>query len=118
MSDRVFPTLPGIVFAGRAPFFVNSTQQADSGRRLVVKKRSQTGFRYTLDVRFLRVPLGEHTTLFEFFASHSGSFESFLFTDPVDSVTRRVRFVDDDLGLTKERGPYYSGEITLETVVF
>lgn len=118
MSDRYFPTLPGVVQVGRAPFFVNAAKSSDNGRRIVVKKRSAAGFRYTLEVRFLRTMLGEDTTLFDFFAAHSGSAESFLYVDAKDGIARRVQFIADDLGLKWENGGVYSGEVELETVVF
>ena len=101
----------------RVPFFVNATQSADNGRRLVVKKRAAVGYRYTLEVRGLRPWLEEPRALFDFFEQHAGSFESFLYVDTEDEVTRRVRFVDDDLNLKRENGGVYTGDFELETVV-
>lgn len=116
MSNSYFPTsLPGLHFAGRTTFYVNQTQLADSGARLVIRKYS--GYRYRYTIRFLRSAQSEHSTLNTFFETHCGTFESFLLTDPVDSVSRRVRFVDDDLILDKQPGAaYYTGELELETV--
>lgn len=117
MSDRMFPALPGVVFASREPFFDNAVQESQNGRRLVVRKRMDAGYRYVLDVKFLRIDNGEARTMFSFFEDHGGVYESFLYTDPLILAVKRVHFHDDDLLLRKERGPYYTGEITLETVV-
>ncbi len=114
MSNQTFPSLAGLQFASRSTFFVNVTQIADSGARLVVRRYS--GYRYHYVIRFLRTSLTEHTTLDTFFTQHLGSFDSFLLTDPVDGTSRRVRFIDDDLTLEKQKG-YFTGELDLETVV-
>lgn len=101
----------------RVPFFNNVTQKSDNGRRLVVRKQSAVAWRYTLEVRALRPWLSEPATLFDFFALHCGSYESFLYVDKFDNVSRRVHFVADDLGLHRENGGVYTGEFELEMVI-
>ena len=116
MSNRFFPTLPAAVHTSRASLFVTKTQKTDNGRRLSVKKRAAPGYRYTISVS-LRSWLSEERDLFQFFESHSGSYESFLYIDPQDGVTRRVTFTDDELPLDYERGGVWTGSFDLETVV-
>jgi hypothetical protein len=115
MSAATFPSLPGVICEGRAPFFGTQVQQAVTGAELRVKRRD-VGYRYTLTVRWLRPWLGEDDTLYQFFVARNGSWDSFLFTDPVDSVQRAVRFADDDLDLEFKDG-VWSGSIELVTVV-
>lgn len=116
MSDRFFPTLLVSTLEARTPFVRTKTQETDSGRRLSVKKRTTPGYRYTISVQ-LCPWLNEPRDLFQFFEEHAGSYESFLYTDPCDSVVRRVRFTDDELDVTHEGGGLYSGTIELETVI-
>lgn len=115
MSVAVFPTLPGVICEGRVPFFSTTVQQASAGNELRVKRRD-VGYRYELNVRWLRPWLNEHTTLFDFFVARNGSWDTFLFTDPVDAVQRAVRFMDDDLNLSFKDG-VWTGSIELQTVV-
>lgn len=120
MSDRVFPSLPGVIQVGREPFFVTRQHESESGARIAIRKRTSPGYAYTLEVRGLREWLGETDVLFSFFEDHCGAYESFLYVDRKDGITRRVHFVDDRLPLKRQNNPsggYYTGEVALETVV-
>ena len=115
MSNVAFPSIPGVFCEGRAPFFVTEIEGAETGPEYRTSKRIVVGYRYTMRAK-LRSWLNEDRTLFQFFEARYGPQDSFLFTDRYDGVERRVRFADDDLGLTLSGG-VWSGTFELVTVV-
>ena len=115
MSNAYFPTFATTRVESRTPFFDTSTQKGQTGTRFAIRRR-EVGYRYVLALE-LRAWLSEHTTMSGFFEAHGGSYESFLYVDPMDGVTRRVVFTDDALDLRFEPGGLWSGTVELETVV-
>jgi hypothetical protein len=116
MSDLIFPSLVGVVYAGREPFFANATQTSDAGRRLVVRRQTAQGWRFNYDVRFLRTSLYEHSTLQSFFRHHAGSYDSFLVQIPEDySVTGHGFGMGDGAStkfqLQRGTGGYYTDKL-------
>ncbi len=100
MSNSVFPTLPGLdVSVKRTPTFDTAVQQARSGKELRASWRANPRYVYKLKFNVLRsvAALQEVQTLVNFFETHRGRWDSFLFNDPYDSVQRRVRFDQDKL---------------------
>jgi hypothetical protein len=102
VSDLYFPlsSLPGVVFAGRTPYFSDTVQTASAGNEYRINHFTGPRFRYEFEGEFLRSSLGEIDTLHGFFLAHGGRRDSFLLVDPVDGVTRRVRFDDPELPMT------------------
>jgi hypothetical protein len=96
MSDQFYPLdLPGITWNRvRKPHFKNSVFEALSGAEVRVRHRFYPKHDLELKYNFLR----EKTThtemqrLVGFFESHGGTFESFLFADPADSVAQYTQF--------------------------
>lgn len=100
MSSLVFPTFPGLdVSVKRTPMFDTVVQQARSGKELRAAWRANPRYAYKLKINVLRQAsaLHEIQTLVNFFETHRGRWDSFLYADPYDSVQRRVRFDQDKL---------------------
>jgi phage-related protein len=115
MSNQTFPTFAAARLESRAPFFGTTIQAGDSGAEYRIQHRTSVGYRYKMTIQ-CRTGLSEHTQLLGFFEAHGGATESFLFTDPMDSATRRVRFDQDELDVTVEPG-LYTFAVELVTVV-
>ena len=107
MSTLLFPTLPGLDIAvKRSEVFATSVQVSASGVEARATWWSTPRYTYDLTFNFLRQAnfsaltyLDEMNVLLKFFEVHKGQFESFLFVDPLDGLTRRVRFAQDHLDL-------------------
>jgi len=100
MSDSVFPTFPGLdVSLKRTPIYDTTVQQARSGKELRAAWRANPRYAYKLKINVLRQAsaLQEIQALLSFFEAHRGRWDSFLYTDPYDGTTRRVRFDQDKL---------------------
>ena len=91
MSNAVFPSLPGLDFSNiaRIPSWKTKVQQSVSGREVRGAFMSSPLYKFTLSFEFLRSNgYAEFQTLVGFFNGRQGSFDSFLYFDPVDnSVT-------------------------------
>lgn len=114
MSNQTFPTIAANRMESRTPFFETTIQSSDSGAEYRLKRR-EVGYRYRLTLQ-CRSSANEYTDLFGFFEEHGGSQDSFLFTDPMDGIQRRVRFDQDELEVTSEPG-LYTVTVDLVTVV-
>jgi hypothetical protein len=122
MSDVSFPTygqtgaeLPLVYCETWAPFFETIIQAARSG---VEYRTSQRGVlrRYSMKAT-VRAYAADFAILSAFFMARRGTYDSFLFVDPWDSVVRRVRFDDDAFPLQFDGGGVYSGTFDLVEVV-
>ena len=91
MSNSVFPTFPGLMpGVTRTPVWSTHVKTSVSMREYRVANAAYPIYRYKLSFEFLRQTTGftEMATLVAFFNARSGSFDSFLWTDPDDnSVT-------------------------------
>lgn len=119
MSSSTFPTLAGAqIEVERTPFYSTNVQTEASGRELRAAWLAAPRYRYRISYDFLRQDAGgdEAATLLNFFITHKGSFESFLFTDPHDGATVRVRFASDELPLQRRVGRVWKGEVELVSV--
>lgn len=105
MSSAVFPTLPGLTWPiQKKPVTSAIVQTTASGRELRSTSWSSPLFEWGLQFTTLRakqlldgggVPYAEYETLAGFFNARGGRNENFLFVDPTDGTTYRVRFRDD-----------------------
>lgn len=119
MSSSLFPTLAGAQLdVERTPIYSTTVQTEASGRELRAAWMTAARYRYRIPYDFLRQDAAgdEAATLLAFFDAHKGSYESFLFTDPYDGVTRRVRFAADELPLQRRLGRVWRGEVELLSV--
>ncbi len=102
MSNAVFPTLPGLAFdVVKTPLFSTSIQTSRSGRELRRRNWANPIYTFQLQYEFLRDDLAfaEMKTLAGFYMQRQGSFDSFLFADPDDSIASNIQFGTGD-GLT------------------
>lgn len=103
MSDAIYPTLPGLTWSFiRTPIWKTTIQTTQSGRELRAANMSYPVYKYTLTYDVLRssASFAELQTLVGFFNARSGSFDSFLFTDPDDNTVAAQLFGTGD-GVTK-----------------
>ena len=91
----VFPLLPGLSWESKkTPEFRTSIQTTSSGREQRGAFRAYPVWRFTLLFDWLRAgnPRYEYETLQGFILGRRGSFESFLFLDPTDSICTDMPF--------------------------
>ncbi|MBF0460589.1 MAG: DUF2460 domain-containing protein [Magnetococcales bacterium] len=91
----IFPLLPGLSWESKkTPEFRTSIQTASSGREQRGAFRAYPVWRFTLLFDWLRAgnPCYEYETLQGFILGRRGSFESFLFLDPTDSICTDMPF--------------------------
>lgn len=119
MSDAIFPSssLPGLVLGGRETYYGDEVQEGDTGMEYRINRYTAPRFRYSYDAQFLRATLSEFETLHGFFVGHGGRRDSFLLVDPVDGVTRRVRFDEPSLECEQIVQGVYSCQFDLVSVV-
>lgn len=89
MSTLVFPTLPGLSWnIARIPEFHTRIQKAVSGReiRLAFMSSPMVTFKLSYEVLRQDATYSELKTLCSFFLTMKGSFDSFLFDDPMDNA--------------------------------
>lgn len=89
MSVSVYPDLAGAqVEVERTPVYDTVVQRESNGRELRVARQTAARYRYSISYNFLRQDgaSDEYATLSNFFATHKGSWDSFLFTDPKEST--------------------------------
>lgn len=100
MSNAVFPTLPGIAWPViKIPEWSTKVQKSASGRELRAAFFSYPLWRFRLTFNVLRQ--ADLTTLAGFFNARQGSFDTFLFLDPVDNSVTNQNFGVGD-GTTKK----------------
>ncbi|MBF0402300.1 MAG: DUF2460 domain-containing protein [Magnetococcales bacterium] len=95
MSLAIFPTLPGMTWEiKKTPEFRTSVQKAVSGREQRGAFRAYPVWLFSLQFDYLRAAgsRNEYETLQGFILGRRGSFESFLFLDPTDSVCTDMPF--------------------------
>lgn len=117
----VFPTtLPGIELKWtRKPVFSTKIQKSSSGRELRTSWYASPIYEFTCSVEFLRQgaissgTFNEAGTLYSFFETQRGAWDSFQLTDPFDGTTRTCRFQEDSLEL-QQMG--YKGFWEIKTV--
>lgn len=98
MSNAVFPDLPGIdIKVRKTPIWNTHVQRAVSGRELRTAYYSYPLYKIGLSFNFLRAGAeAELQSIVGFFNARKGSFDSFLFTDPVDSTASLEQFGTGD----------------------
>lgn len=102
MSNATLPSLPYALRCTRTVFYTNTVQTAAAGRELRTSRQSTPRYRYTFEAQGLvKAPTDQVAALLSHFEAHRGRWDSFLMTDPVDGVQRRVRFDQDDLPIVR-----------------
>lgn len=117
MSNSVFPEFMGFdIKVSRKEIYSTLVQSPASGKELRAALWSTPRYRYSLNLNFVRQSgfsvntlVDEVAILNAFFEAHLGTWDSFLFNDPVDGVQRRVRFVSDELSLERIANLVWSG---------
>ena len=103
MSNAVFPELPGLSWGvRRTPMWKTITHESGAGMELRTALMAYPRWRIGLSFECLRAGGGysEMQTLAGFFNARRGSWDSFLWRDPGDSVAAGVGFGTGD-GATK-----------------
>lgn len=98
MSSSLFPTIASIKKEiVRTPVFDTTVQRESSGRELRVSRMSSPRYRYSLEYTLREGSGGdEFRTLLNFFDTHQGSWDSFLFADPKGSAASTYAFGTGD----------------------
>lgn len=90
MSSSIYPTLAGsLIDVERTALYDTTVQRESSGRELRVSRQSAARYRYSISYDFLRQDFSggdEFATLSNFFATHRGGWDSFLFSDPKEAI--------------------------------
>lgn len=90
MSVSIYPTLAGsLIDVSRETIYDTVVQRESNGRELRVARQTAARYRYSITYDFLRQDYSggdELATLSNFFATHKGGWDSFLFTDPKEST--------------------------------
>ncbi len=95
MSLPIFPRLPGISYEStKVPLFSTAIQTAASGRESRGAFRLYPKWKFTLNYKWLRAgdPYSEYETAQAFYLSTLGSYGSFWYLDPTDSVCTDMPF--------------------------
>lgn len=119
MSSSTYPTLAGAQMeVERIPYYSTTVQTEASGRELRAAWMTTPRYRYRIEYDFLRQDAAgdEAATLINFFTTHKGSYESFLFTDPYDGATVRVRFASDELDVARRYTRIWKATVELISV--
>lgn len=104
MGNAVFPTLAGVAWPKpKAPIWKTAVQQAVSGRELRAAFRQYPVYKFTLTHDFLRADStnAELQTLLGFFNARKGSWDSFLYVDPLDNAVTAQGFGTGDGATTQ-----------------
>lgn len=104
-----FPTLPGLDIAvKRTELYSTLVQPAASGKELRATFWSTPKFQYELTFNCFRqtgfsanTVSDELAALQTFFESQLGQFNTFNFTDPVDSTVKVCRFAQDTMDIER-----------------
>jgi len=94
MSDQLYPDLPGLAWpVTRAPQWKTTVQTTPSLREFRTSSVLNPVHELTLKYEFLRqrANLPEFQRLFDFYASHRGDFDTFLFNDKTDNTVALQR---------------------------
>lgn len=101
MSSAVFPTLAGLTWGiVKRPFWNSRIQTSVGGYETRIAFQSLPRWRWSVGFEFLRQNTTdlEFETLANFFNARQGRYDSFLYTDPSDSV------ISDTLALRQNFG--------------
>lgn len=104
MGNAVFPTLAGVSWPKlKTPIWKTAVQQAVSGRELRAAFRQYPVYKFTLTHDFLRADStnAELQALLGFFNARKGSWDSFLYVDPLDNSVTSQSFGTGDGATTK-----------------
>lgn len=117
MSNLYFPlaNLPVLRLIRRTMVARTSVTEADSGAEYRIARYSAPRYRWEFELD-TRDHLYERAEIEGFWNEHDGMRDSFLLVDPVDGVTRRVRFDDDELTVERINGNVYSMRFDLVSV--
>lgn len=97
-----FPTLPTGVRIRRTIVYRETVQETESGLELRIKHWTGPKYRYEFEFKLRTATTPSETSTFvDFIEAHSGPHSSFWFTDPFDSVQRRVRIVDSEIEMER-----------------
>lgn len=126
MSDSVFPSLRGAdVAVEREPFYRTSVYETVSGKEQRVSWDASPRYRYRVRFNVLRddraapapwAAYSEVGTVLKFLDDHKGSFDSFLFNDPLTGSQVRVRLEEDSLTIKRIVNHLWSAEVSFVSV--
>ena len=90
MSVSIYPTLAGsLIDVSRETIYDTVVQRESNGRELRIASQTAARYNYSITYDFLRQDFSggdELATLSNFYATHKGSWDSFLFSDPKEST--------------------------------
>lgn len=102
MSNAIFPTLPGLTWnVTKQPSFATNIQKSVSGKENRISLQNSPMYTFKMTYEFLRdlpnvgvpsAPYNELQQLMGFFVRMKGSYDSFLFSDPVDNLVTEQTF--------------------------
>lgn len=100
MSSSIYPTLAGsLIDVDRTVVYDTTVQRESSGRELRLARQSAARYRYFIRYDFLRQDFSggdEFATLANFYATHRGGWDSFLYTDPKSDTASATSFGTGD----------------------
>ncbi len=104
-----FPTLPGLDIAvKRSEAYSTAVQVGSSGKEQRASFQATPRFSFELTFNFFRQTAFSAQTTFDelaslqtFFETQKGRWDTFSFTDPVDSTVRTCRFDQDTLSIER-----------------
>jgi hypothetical protein len=119
VSNATFPiaSFAGLRLKSRTSFETTVIQEGDLGTEYRLSAQAMRRWRYAWELRGARDAYSERVLLEGWHAGHGGRRDNFLLVDPVDGVTRRVRFDDDELEFVRVVTGVYSCEFDMITVV-
>lgn len=125
MSNESFPTFAGLdVAVTRTTIHASRVQTSAGGVELRSQLQVNPRYRYRLKVTVRKNAPGavdELAQLHAFIVARAGRADSFFFTDPIDGVSRRVRFDTDEQDLERvvpasNHGAWWSAPLVLISV--
>jgi len=104
-----FPTLPGLdISVKRSEIYSTLVQPGATGKEQRASFQSTPRFQFDLTFNFFRqtgfsanTVSDELAALQTFFETQKGQWDTFSFTDPVDSTVRTCRFAQDQLDIER-----------------
>jgi len=104
-----FPTLPGLDIAvKRTEIYSTLVQAGATGKEQRSSFQSTPRYQFDLTFNFFRqtafsaqTTFDELASLVTFFETQKGQWDTFSFTDPVDSTVRTCRFAQDTLDIQR-----------------
>lgn len=104
-----FPTLPGLNIAiKRTEIYSTLVQPGATGKEQRASFQATPRFQFDLTFNFFRQAAFSAQTVFDelsslqtFFETQKGQWDTFNFTDPVDSTVRTCRFAQDTMDIER-----------------